>query len=366
VYQTTEGFPCDQCVRLGIQCLFNKGFSEKTFSPPGTKRGIFDALARISYSRERLDTKVLSDPSEESQEENEGHSVGMDDGNEDYWEDSSSESSVAHIDPLDKRNESTSTLRSSRLPTIFKSKSDCNLGQAFRAQTTVVASRRSLGDFPRPQPLAVGPHGHSSAPLALASTNALSQSVPISIRTTRRKMLASELSESLRRNLLWQRKHRNRSTHITTDIKRRHSSNDLAHSKGVSEGLLGNYGFCPGDAALRPPEPASPIDIACDTVEILYPIDVMNILQERSEKIAAVLRPIPWVSCLSGFDTVAPEMKFLSEDDKNFFTGISCLYIANIFNLRYIGTRQIAWLESTEPTAERLVDALLLSFAHLP
>jgi hypothetical protein len=64
-------------------------------------------------------------------------------------------------------------------------------------------------------------------------------------------MLASELSESLRRNLLWERQHR-------ALIKRRHTSNDLARLKEFPEGLSGQketggtdfskYAFDSGDA----------------------------------------------------------------------------------------------------------------------
>ncbi|KHJ30225.1 putative duf1752-domain-containing protein [Erysiphe necator] len=63
--------------------------------------------------------------------------------------------------------------------------------------------------------------GHSSKQLALSP------------RTTRRNMLASELTVSLRQHLLWERKQKSQTTNAA--LKRRHTSQDVAHLKQYSE-----------------------------------------------------------------------------------------------------------------------------------
>ncbi|KAK1774456.1 hypothetical protein QBC45DRAFT_41078 [Copromyces sp. CBS 386.78] len=55
----------------------------------------------------------------------------------------------------------------------------------------------------------------------------------LSPRTTRRNMLATELTESLRRNLLWERSHKNSTA--TAVLKRRHTSQDVANLKQYPE-----------------------------------------------------------------------------------------------------------------------------------
>jgi hypothetical protein len=49
----------------------------------------------------------------------------------------------------------------------------------------------------------------------------------LSPRTTRRNMLATELTESLRRHLLWERQQKNSTA--TAAIKRRHTAHDVAN-----------------------------------------------------------------------------------------------------------------------------------------
>ena len=50
----------------------------------------------------------------------------------------------------------------------------------------------------------------------------------LSPRTTRRNMLQSELTESLRKHLLWERQHKNSTQ---TALKRRHTSHDIKNLK---------------------------------------------------------------------------------------------------------------------------------------
>ncbi|KAK9389228.1 hypothetical protein V1515DRAFT_614112 [Lipomyces mesembrius] len=82
-------------------------------------------------------------------------------------------------------------------------------------------------------------------PVTASSVSIASKSQPaLSPRSTRRNMLATELSESLRRNLLWERQQKNATTAAL--LKRRHTSHDVAnltHYPGPSRAAAGSrYG----------------------------------------------------------------------------------------------------------------------------
>jgi len=246
-----------------------KPTNKSSLSPPDMKRSISNGGVKKTHFHEVVDTKILPAPQTEESEDEDEDSAVMSDDDDDEWEDSQSDSgSVREDEHLFDKQDTQLTSRPSMLSTLFKSKSDYNLpSQAFRAQNTFVRSRTSPSHTPRPQPatptLAPAP---APAPATVADGFAVripapqsglavngdvSQPIPASPRTTRRKMLASELSESLRRNLLWERQHR-------ALIKRRHTSNDLARLKEFPEGLSGQketsgsefskYAFDSGDA----------------------------------------------------------------------------------------------------------------------
>jgi len=63
------------------------------------------------------------------------------------------------------------------------------------------------------------------------TTSNTHQQLALSPRTTRRNMLSTELTESLRKNLLWERQQRNRSTGNLAALKRRHTSTDVKNLK---------------------------------------------------------------------------------------------------------------------------------------
>lgn len=65
-----------------------------------------------------------------------------------------------------------------------------------------------------------------SKPIVM-STNAIAHPPALSPRTTRRNMLATELTESLRQNLLWERKQKD--TTAQAVLKRRHTAHDMAN-----------------------------------------------------------------------------------------------------------------------------------------
>jgi hypothetical protein len=214
------------------------------------KRAASNGSVKKTHFHEIVDTKILSaPPTEDSEDEDEDSAVLSDDEDEE-WEDSQSEGGSIHEDDhlFDKREDTSLTSRPSMLSTLFKSKSDFNLpSQAFRASNTFVRSRASPSHTPRapmsPPTDGLGLQVPSQLGLGLGGSD-YSVPIPASPRTTRRQMLASELSESLRRNLLWERQHRTMATNAAAMIKRRHTSNDLA---GLKE-----YPQVAGGAETRP------------------------------------------------------------------------------------------------------------------
>ena len=227
------------------------------------KRAASNGSVKRTHFHEIVDTKILPAPQTEETDDEDEDSAVMSDDDDDEWEDSGSESENVREDDhlFDKREDTHLTSRPSMLSTLFKSKSDYNLpSQAFRASNTFVRSRTSPSQTPRPQPISPSADNlalHIPPQPVLSGNDAFSQPIPASPRTTRRKMLASELSESLRRNLLWERQHRTMTNNTAAAIKRRHTSNDLARLKEFPEGLsgkeadmsdFGKYAFDSGDS----------------------------------------------------------------------------------------------------------------------
>ncbi|KAK3711427.1 hypothetical protein LTR37_009606 [Vermiconidia calcicola] len=104
---------------------------------------------------------------------------------------------------------------------------------ASRSTPAIRHSRRSTPNGPSaatsPEPnaqLQVPTQEYTRArPIIMTTSNTHSGQLALSPRTTRRNMLSTELTESLRKNLLWERQHR--STGNLAAMKRRHTSMDV-------------------------------------------------------------------------------------------------------------------------------------------
>ncbi|KAJ8101124.1 hypothetical protein POJ06DRAFT_89158 [Lipomyces tetrasporus] len=108
---------------------------------------------------------------------------------------------------------------------------------AQHVQRSEPADSQSLKSTTSTEPVVV-PTFPSSASIASKSQPALSP------RSTRRNMLATELSESLRRNLLWERQQKNVTT--AAILKRRHTSHDVAnltHYPEPSRAVVGGSSY---------------------------------------------------------------------------------------------------------------------------
>ena len=65
----------------------------------------------------------------------------------------------------------------------------------------------------------------------------------------------------------------------------------------------------------------NPQSTTFSSLELIYPMDVMQILDAQSERIARVLEPLGDVQCLSGFDRLSSDVSLTNHDDEDFFTG---------------------------------------------
>src|SRR5205085_5101691 len=72
-----------------------------------------------------------------------------------------------------------------------------------------------------------------------------------------------------------------------------------------------------------------------DTVDfqITYPEGVMEALDEHADALFDVLKQFPNIDCISGFDKLSPETRFLYDEDKDFFTGNRPSIRNNRFNV---------------------------------
>lgn len=122
-------------------------------------------------------------------------------------------------------SQSTSAIPRSRTTrhahSLMASPSDSDESPLEMKRTLRPPPMRSINEVPRTaaQPIMSTAHGMQQAAL--------------SPRTTRRNMLATELTESLRRHLLWERSQK--TSTVNAVLKRRHTSQDVANLKQYPE-----------------------------------------------------------------------------------------------------------------------------------
>jgi len=210
---------------------------------------------QASFKDDNLVTKVQDSPVFESDEEGDddddddlsSESV-IDDDDEDSsdWEDEMGDDDRLEVDDrqLFQRVDSRPNLTSHRsLLTSLMHEGDRAKALQNAASRSTPAIRRSRASSPNGPSISSSPQQDSqlaantrenarARPIMEPSTSN-GQSSTLSPRATRRNMLTTELTESLRRELLWERK--NRSSHNLTALKRRHTSNDIKDLKQYPE-----------------------------------------------------------------------------------------------------------------------------------
>ena len=161
-----------------------------------------------------------------------------DDDDEEDWEDDASESNdVTANAPLFQRVDSKPNLVSRRsLLTTLMSEGDRAAAFQNMASRSTPALRRSRtlkpSDSPEEDPVVetstavLGPQMTRSKPIIMTTSNGHHQ-MALSPRTTRRNMLASEMTESLRKHVLWERQQKKATANAV--LKRRHTAHNLVN-----------------------------------------------------------------------------------------------------------------------------------------
>ena len=201
----------------------------------GKKQTSFkDELESLAKSHLNVDVFEESDEDErESAIEDDDDNEVDDDGSD--WEDDGSESGeLVEEKQLFKRIDSKPNLvsRRSLLTTMMNESDRAAAFQDMASQSTpaLKRSRRSspngpsLGNAPEEDPTVTLPRTMTkSKPIIMTTSN--THPPALSPRTTRRNMLASEMTESLRKHLLWERQQI--STTAKAVLKRRHTAYDI-------------------------------------------------------------------------------------------------------------------------------------------
>lgn len=196
--------------------------------------------SRIINNRSHEDEEVFesdeeNEVSESAIEDDDEEEVEEDDGSD--WEDSVSETaeSLADDKPLFQRVDSRPNLTSRpSLLTALMHQSDRATAFTNLASKSTSALRRSrrssptapsTGTSPEADPSLTmcGPHMTPAKPIITATSNA--HPPALSPRSTRRGMLSKELSESLRKHLLWERQQKSITANAV--LKRRHTAYDM-------------------------------------------------------------------------------------------------------------------------------------------
>jgi hypothetical protein len=250
--------------QLGSSSVEDEGDLAKSTRVSQHRSSLSDALKRpqqqprppqkktTSFKEEiaaRTIDEVMSDDVFETDDEDEVDESAIDDDSSD-WEDSMEESNRSSVDEklsfprVDSRPNLTS--RRSLITTMLH-QNDRASAMANAAAQQQPAYRRSRSSPQGPslatseesqqEPLTMkaGPSEQGGIPrsgpqpIIMTTTNVTPHQAALSPKTTRRQMLATELTASLRRHLLWERQQKNQTASAV--LKRRHTSHDVANLK---------------------------------------------------------------------------------------------------------------------------------------
>ncbi|KAG4282270.1 hypothetical protein FPRO04_13314 [Fusarium proliferatum] len=209
-----------------------------SFNKNVVKRTIDDEAAVDSDTDDYIDESAIDDDDDSSD-----------------WEDAGGSGKSSMDDKFFQRVDSMPKLASRKsLITLMLAQNDCarTLGNHASQSTSAIPRSRmahgpSLGassnvsdEAPVMMKRMRGPGlkpvhevPRSSAQSIMTGPKHIQPQAALSPRTTRRNMLATELTESLRRHLLWERQQKNSTANAV--LKRRHSSHDVANLKQYPE-----------------------------------------------------------------------------------------------------------------------------------
>lgn len=213
--------------------------------------------------REEVATRTIQEESpfdddvfETDDEDDVDESAIDDDDDSSEWEDSVEDGGEPSIDEKTffQRVDSRPNLVSRRsLITTMLHQTDRASALATQASRSTPAMQRSRTASPNGPSLAASPDSDDASPLMMkkplkpipeiprsnaqpiimTTTNSTSHQLALSPRTTRRNMLATELTVSLRQHLLWERQQKSQTANAV--LKRRHTAHDVANLKQYPE-----------------------------------------------------------------------------------------------------------------------------------
>jgi hypothetical protein len=178
----------------------------------------------------------------DDEDEEVSESAIEDDDDSSDWEDSEDQSGPSSVNEKEmfQRVDSRPNLTSKRsLLTTLMHEPDRAKALANAASRSTPQIRRSGRSTPNGPSVGTSPEtgvqisteqaATRAVPIIMTTSNTHPPQLALSPRTTRRNMLSTELTESLRKNLLWERQHR--STGNLAALKRRHTSHDVKNLK---------------------------------------------------------------------------------------------------------------------------------------
>lgn len=206
--------------------------------PPGAKKQTSfrdEIQSRLVNNKSHEDEEVfVSDDEDSSAIDDESE----DDDDEEDWEDDGSDGAEGNANdkPLFQRVDSTANLASRRsLLTCLMNEGDRQAAFANMAQSQPVLRKSKTQVRMDPSikitepETEVGAQMKRSKPMMMNFSNAQPMPVAFSPKTTRRYMLASEMTESLRKQILFERQQKKATAHAV--LKRRHTTQDLTKIK---------------------------------------------------------------------------------------------------------------------------------------
>lgn len=239
--------------------MFQLGGSSEDNSPESPQQGHRQSAQQQS-NLDYTNSSAIEDDEDEDAIYDESAIDDEDDSSE--WEDSNEESGKSSVDSKlnFKRVDSSANLTSRRsLITLMLAQNDSQVQRSSRlaSQSTSALPHRNRMSPHRAH--SSSPNDSDDGPLMMrrtarappmnpineiprtaarpivATASGATHSAMLSPKTTRRNMLATELTESLRRHLVWERRQRNQNPLNNAAIQRRHTSTDVANLKQYPE-----------------------------------------------------------------------------------------------------------------------------------
>lgn len=210
------------------------GVSNNALQPKRTSFRDVVAQRRIQEDAENDEGAIESSDEEDDTDDVVESAIDEEDEDDPDWEDSNSDDGKpVHENHLFRRVESRPDLVSRRsMLTLALNKGQGRLNHAFSQP----AMRQSRASSPQESSLAASPEDDDDgmvmqtrprAPIAIPPPKVSGTSVAHSPRTTRRNMLSTELTESLRKNLLWERQQKSQAANAF--LKRSRNAQSMAN-----------------------------------------------------------------------------------------------------------------------------------------